>query len=87
MKLGDRVLGVIGLQNFEQEGVYKQKHCDLLEIIAEQAAIAIDNARKYDLIHNQLDRRISELEAIRDFQLAVSRLQSLDLTTRDGGTI
>ncbi|MCP4407635.1 MAG: GAF domain-containing protein [Gammaproteobacteria bacterium] len=61
MLLRDKVIGVIGLQNFEREGVFDQNHRDLLVMIASQAAIAIDNA-------NILDRRIAELKAISSFQ-------------------
>jgi GAF domain-containing protein len=57
----DRVIGVIGLQNFERENVFDENHRRLLEMIAGQAAIAIDNARK-------LDRRIAELRAVSKFQ-------------------
>ncbi|NJN96570.1 MAG: GAF domain-containing protein [Anaerolineales bacterium] len=72
MLLRDKVIGVIGLQNFENEGVFDQHHRDLLMMIASQAAIAIDNAYQYDLINNQLARRIKELEAVSKFQQKIS---------------
>jgi GAF domain-containing protein len=72
MLFRDKVIGVIGLQNFEQEGVFDQHHRDLLMTLAGQAAIAIENARQYDLINNQLQRRIKELEAVNKFQQDIS---------------
>jgi GAF domain-containing protein len=72
MLLRDQVIGVIGLQNFEEEGIFNERHQVLLEMIAGQAAIAIDNARQYDLINNQLTRRIKELEAVSKFQQKIS---------------
>ena len=74
MVLRDKVIGVIGLQNFEQEGVFDENHRDLLITITGQAAIALDNARQYDLINNQLQRRIKELEAVSKFQQEISSL-------------
>jgi GAF domain-containing protein len=47
MLLRDRVIGVIGLQNFEREGVFDRNHRDLLMTIASQAATAIENARLF----------------------------------------
>ncbi|GAB4410921.1 MAG: hypothetical protein Fur0044_04770 [Anaerolineae bacterium] len=72
MLLRDKVIGVIGLQNFEQEGVFDEHRRDLLMMIASQAAIAIDNAQQYDLINNQLERRKKELEAVSKFQQKIS---------------
>ncbi len=74
MLLRDKVIGVIGLQNYEQEEVFDEHHRDLLVTIAGQAAIAIDNAQQYDLINNQLARRIKELEAVSKFQQKISSI-------------
>lgn len=53
----DKVIGVIGLQNFEREGVFDAQHKALLETIASQAAVAIENAR----LNEERERRL-ELE-------------------------
>jgi GAF domain-containing protein len=74
MLFRDRAIGVIGLQNFEREGIFDKPHKDLLATLAGQAAIAIENARQYDLINNQLQRRIKELEAVSKFQQDISSL-------------
>ncbi|NJN96571.1 MAG: GAF domain-containing protein, partial [Anaerolineales bacterium] len=60
MLLRDEVIGVIGLQNFEQEGVFDRNHQGLLMTIASQAAVAIENARLFRrAIENELVERIA----------------------------
>ena len=41
---GDRVLGVIAIQNYEDERAYSQEHLDLMSTIASQAAVAIEHS-------------------------------------------
>lgn len=43
--LGEQVLGVIGLQSYTTPHLYNEQHRDLLTAVANQAAIAIENAR------------------------------------------
>jgi len=57
--IGTRVLGVIAVQSYEQEGAYDTGHLILLNAIASQAAIAIENARLYAQA-----RRAEELAAL-----------------------
>lgn len=45
--LGD-FIGVIALRHFDEENAFDERHKELLQTIARQAAIAIDNARLYD---------------------------------------
>ena len=49
MTVGERVIGMINAQSEETPGLYNQHHLDLLTSIASQAAIAIDNARRFQL--------------------------------------
>ncbi|MEZ4674662.1 MAG: GAF domain-containing protein [Caldilineaceae bacterium] len=44
----DKLLGMIGLRDHEHEYAFHENHKELLETIANQAAIAIENARLYD---------------------------------------
>ena len=60
MMLGDRVIGVIGLQNFEREGVFDEGHRDLLVTIASQAAVAIENIRLQEERERELVQRAVE---------------------------
>ena len=42
-----RVIGVISIQSLEQEHAFDQGHMELLSTVANQAAVAIENARLY----------------------------------------
>lgn len=44
---GGRAIGVLAVQNFEQAGRYDQDHLRILEIVAGQAAVAIENTRLF----------------------------------------
>jgi PAS domain S-box-containing protein len=58
MRRGERVLGAIVVQHYTESGVYDQSHLALLESIASQAAVAIENAGLFE----QAQREISERE-------------------------
>jgi len=60
MIAGDRVLGVIAVQDYEQEDVYTEEHRALLATFAAQAAIALENARLYE----EARRRAARQEAL-----------------------
>ena len=47
MVIGERVLGAIIVQHYTDPVAYDETHCDLLEAVASQAAIAVENARLY----------------------------------------
>ncbi len=47
MIVGDKVLGVIAVQDYEKENVYQANKLALLSTIAAQAAIALENARLF----------------------------------------
>ncbi|HEX9924461.1 MAG TPA: GAF domain-containing protein [Anaerolineae bacterium] len=57
MLLRDKVIGVIGLQNFEQEGVFDEHHRELLLTIAGQVATAIENARLFQITRRAAEER------------------------------
>ena len=56
MLRGDRVLGLIIVQHYTNPNAYNKSHQILLETIASQGAIAIENARLF----NQAQREITE---------------------------
>jgi len=57
----NRVMGVIAVQDYEHENVYNASHSELLSTIASQAAIAFENARLYETVHQELlERRRAE---------------------------
>jgi PAS domain S-box-containing protein len=66
------VIGAISVESYEP-GRYNENHRKLLESIAAQAAIALDNARLLEQTHNQIER----LAALHDIDLVIN--SSLDL--------
>lgn len=67
-----KVVGAISVQCFEEE-VYSDSHCLLLESMAGQLAIALDNAALLEQSQNQIER----LAALHDIDMAIN--SSLDL--------
>ena len=66
MLLRDRVVGVIGLQNFEEEWIYDHHHRDLLMTIASQAATAIENARLFEAERRSAEQRKERLKILQE---------------------
>ncbi len=61
---GEEVLGVITVQSHSTPGAYDISHLEVLETIAAQAALAIQNARLYARTDQALNRRVQELGSI-----------------------
>lgn len=59
-KQAEKVIGVISIQSHRTENAFTQDDVRILSTIADQAAVAIQNARLY----RELDRRVKELEAL-----------------------
>lgn len=60
----DAVLGVITVQSYSTPDAYDVSHLEVLETIAAQAALAIQNARLYARTDQALARRVQELSSI-----------------------
>ena len=56
MLAGDRMIGVISVQSYE-ENAYDSEDLQMLQVIANQAAISIENARLYDSGQRELNER------------------------------
>ncbi len=61
---GNDPLGIIAVQSYTDTELYDEHHKDILETIATQAAIAIQNARLYERTDDALSRRVQELNSI-----------------------
>ncbi len=57
MLSGDRVIGMIGVQDGIRRSAFTAEHLELLTSVAAQAAAAFDNARLVGSLHTQLDER------------------------------
>ncbi len=60
LKIKDRVIGVLGVDNRERSANFGEQHLTLMAALADYAAIAIENARLY--AHSEVER--SKLETI-----------------------
>ncbi len=70
--MGTKPIGVLDLQSTQLDA-FERYHVAALETLADQLAIAIENARLYDAIH----RRVQELKTLNDIGQAIT--SSLDL--------
>lgn len=61
---GDEALGIIAVQSFDTPEAYDRWHMEILQTIAAQAAVAIQNARLYERTDEALARRVQELDSV-----------------------
>jgi signal transduction histidine kinase len=74
----DRVIGVLELINKKNNGIFSNDEAELLTTFAGQAAVAIENARLFQMTDLQLSQRVSELETLEQIDVELNR--SLDLS-------
>ncbi|MCX7608313.1 MAG: diguanylate cyclase [Anaerolineales bacterium] len=67
MVIGERVIGVLSMQSY-QPNAYSLSQVCLLETIASQAAIALENARLFQ----ELSQRVNEMLALFDIGLTIT---------------
>jgi signal transduction histidine kinase len=72
-----RVIGVLEVLNKKTGGVYVPEDADLLTTFAGQAAVALENARLFEMTDLQLNQRVEELQAMERIDVELNR--SLDL--------
>jgi PAS domain S-box-containing protein len=72
LKVGGRVIGVINATDDEQTGEFSQDEVRLVSLFADQAAIAVENARLYEAAQRELAERM-RAEAQRDATLEALR--------------
>ncbi len=66
MMVGERVLGVIALTDWEREDAYDELDTQVISSMASQAAIALDNANLYYDVKQALERRVQALSVLND---------------------
>jgi diguanylate cyclase (GGDEF)-like protein/PAS domain S-box-containing protein len=66
----DRVIGVLSIQSYEP-GAYSPDHIRLLETIATQAAIALENSRLYEQAQREIGQRRQVEESLRQANQAL----------------
>jgi len=73
LKIGDQVQGVMNIA-FDEPHAFSTDELGVLELLADQAAIALENARLY----REEQRHVEELTALRNIDLAITSTLSLD---------
>jgi GAF domain-containing protein/CheY-like chemotaxis protein len=74
LKVGERVIGLISIQSLEQEDAYDENHLRVLETIASQAAVAIENARLYENLEDKIEQLKSAQERIAETESVITRM-------------
>jgi GAF domain-containing protein len=77
MIAGKKKLGIIALSDWEHEYAYDEQDLKVLISMADQAAIALDNARLYYDVNQDLEERLEELETIQDIIRAINSEQDI----------
>lgn len=77
LMVGGRAIGVLQCLNKRDGGVFVPEDADLLETFAGQAAIAIENARLFDMTDQQLALRVQELDTMQRIDQALNRTLEL----------
>ena len=77
--VGGKVIGVLAVQNYERDDAYDEHTIELLSAIANQAAIAIENARLYKR-PSSWPSRMALLVSITAISLRRSRMSSSGAT-------
>ena len=73
-----RTLGAVYVDHRLQTNVFKKEDLELLATFANQAAIAIENARLYTLTDQALARRVAELSLFQQIDQELNRSLDLD---------
>lgn len=81
MCLGDKVIGVIALQDYDHENAYDEQQLELLTTMAAQASTALENARLFDQVQQELEERKQAEEAR---QASEERYRSLFENMQEG---
>ncbi len=77
LMVGGRAIGVLQCLNKRDGGIFVPEDADLLQTFAGQAAVAIENARLFDMTDQQLALRVQELDTMQRIDQALNR--TLDL--------
>ena len=74
IKAGDLVLGVLNVLDTERTGPFSAEDMHLVCLFADQAAVALQNARLYEASQAELDERTRTEEALRESEASYRHL-------------
>jgi signal transduction histidine kinase len=79
--VGDRVIGVMAVQSYDEENLYTQEDLEVFQNIALQTAVALENARLLERTDEALAQKVKELSILaeldREMAIASSDLARL----------
>lgn len=78
MMAGDKVLGVIATYHKTQDYVYTRDDQEILSLMANQAAVAIENARLYAEMEQQVQQRTQEWQRARQSAIAAEKQAAIN---------
>jgi len=78
MMVRNKVIGVMAVQDYEHEYAYTQEDLEVLQSVANQTAIALENARLLEQTDEALARKVRELTSLREIDRELA-MASLDL--------
>ncbi|MCJ7458262.1 MAG: GAF domain-containing protein [candidate division Zixibacteria bacterium] len=79
LKIKQKLLGLIYLENRSIVGMFTPDQAELLEVFANQAATAIENAQLFELTDEKLQKKVHELSAINSVISTISQTMDLKL--------
>lgn len=71
---GEKVLGVLAIEDYENEGIFHEADLRVLNPIAAQVAVSMENARLY----GELEQRLSETTTLQEVSRVVNSALDLD---------
>lgn len=78
LKIKEKLLGLIYLENRSVIGMFTPEQVELLEVFANQSATAIENAQLFELTDEKLQKKVHELSAINTVISTISQTMDLD---------
>jgi len=79
LKIKQKLLGLIYLENRSIVGMFSPDQAELLEVFANQAATAIENAQLFELTDEKLQKKVHELSAINSVISTISQTMDFKL--------
>ena len=73
--VGDRMVGALVVQSYQVDA-YNHDHRRLLQLLGNQAAVALENSRLFE----EAQRRLSRISSLREIDLAISGSVDLQIT-------
>jgi len=84
LRVHGEIIGVVYVDNSAKSGIFDQDDLEMLDALASQAAIAIENARLYTQTDAALAQRVTELETLqeidRELNLSLDQDRVFELT-------